>query len=228
MTSIITATTPSTSTTASAAPSGGTGDLGQQDFLTLMTTQLRNQDPFQPMKNGEFLAQMAQFSTVSGLDKVNQTLGSIGSQIDAMRLSGASALMGRQVLVPGGTVRAAAGGIRGTADLSQRAASVTVSYTDAATGALLRQQDLGPQPSGLMDWSWTDLPQDMVANRAAVRVDVRAQAADGTDITVNPSVYARVTGVDIPGDGTPFNLQVEDFGVLSSLEITSVRSASGV
>ena len=41
--------------------------LGQEDFLKLMTTQLQNQDPFAPMENGEFIAQMAQFSTVTGI-----------------------------------------------------------------------------------------------------------------------------------------------------------------
>ena len=48
--------------------------LGQEDFLKLMTTQLQNQDPFAPMENGEFIAQMAQFSTVTGITEMGQTL----------------------------------------------------------------------------------------------------------------------------------------------------------
>ena len=48
--------------------------LGQEDFLKLMTTQLQNQDPFAPMENGDFIAQMAQFSTVTGITDMSETL----------------------------------------------------------------------------------------------------------------------------------------------------------
>ena len=60
---------------------GAKQTLGQEDFLKLMTTQLQNQDPFAPMENGDFIAQMAQFSTVSGIKDVNRhlSLGSLGS-----------------------------------------------------------------------------------------------------------------------------------------------------
>ena len=51
--------------------------LGQSDFLKLMTTQLQNQDPFAPMDNGDFIAQMAQFSTVTGIQEMNGSLGKI-------------------------------------------------------------------------------------------------------------------------------------------------------
>lgn len=57
----------------------GSRDLGQQDFLTLLTAQLKNQDPLNPMENAEFLSQMAQFSTVSGIERINQTLSGFGS-----------------------------------------------------------------------------------------------------------------------------------------------------
>ena len=52
-------------------------ELGQDEFLKLMTTQLQNQDPFAPMDNGDFIAQMAQFSSVSGINQLNDTMGSM-------------------------------------------------------------------------------------------------------------------------------------------------------
>ena len=59
----------------------GQGELAQEDFLELMITQFRNQDPFQPMENGDFLAQIAQFSTVSGIEELNASFSGLSSSI---------------------------------------------------------------------------------------------------------------------------------------------------
>ena len=75
--------------------------LGQEDFLKLMTTQLQNQDPFAPMENGEFIAQMAQFSTVTGITEMGETLKGLGDKLDEFRIATASDLLGNSVLVPG-------------------------------------------------------------------------------------------------------------------------------
>ena len=65
--------------------SNGKDTLGQKDFLTLMTTQLQNQDPFAPMENAEFIAQMAQFSTVTGITEISETLKSMTDQMGQFR-----------------------------------------------------------------------------------------------------------------------------------------------
>ena len=70
-----------------------TSVLGQEDFLTLMTTQLMNQDPLQPMENGEFLAQMAQFSTVNGITEMNQSIQGMSENFSAQRLMQAGGLI---------------------------------------------------------------------------------------------------------------------------------------
>ena len=74
--------------------------LGQDDFLKLMTTQLQNQDPFSPMENGDFIAQMAQFSTVTGIDQVNESLQGLSNQYAQGRIATAVNLLGHSVLVP--------------------------------------------------------------------------------------------------------------------------------
>jgi len=79
--------------------------LGQSDFLKLMTTQLQNQDPFAPMDNGDFIAQMAQFSTVTGIQEVNTSIGKLVEEFDQARIATASNLLGHSVLVPGSTGR---------------------------------------------------------------------------------------------------------------------------
>ena len=195
-------------------------DLGQKDFLTLMSAQLRNQDPFAPMENGAFLAQMAQFSTVSGLETINQTLAGIGEQIGGNRIATASSLMGQHVLVPGTTARPdATGAIHGVADLPQAAGAVTVIYSHAATGDELYRQEMGAQPAGLMGFDWSDLPDSLVQSRDAVRVTVLTDSPE----PAAPFVYARVVGVQLPQPREDLTLDVADYGLRTTLETTSIR-----
>lgn len=199
--------------------------LNQQDFLKLLTTQLQNQDPFAPMENGEFLGQMAQFSTVSGIQQINDTLGAMssGGGIGANRIATASSLLGHQVLLPGTQARADENGeIHGMVDLPQDAENVRVTFRDNATGAVLHELDLGAQPAGLLGFSWPDLPAHLRDSRTPVRVSVQTLAG-GAEGSIGPSVYARVTGVEMPAGSDEINLRVEDYGLMNSLEITALR-----
>ena len=80
---------------------GNKNTLGQEDFLKLMTAQLQNQDPFAPMDNGDFIAQMAQFSTVTGITEINNNLTNLGSKLEPNRVATAAQFLGHSVLVPG-------------------------------------------------------------------------------------------------------------------------------
>jgi flagellar basal-body rod modification protein FlgD len=84
--------------------------LGQSDFLKLMTTQLQNQDPFAPMDNGDFIAQMAQFSTVTGIQEINNSIGRLVEEFDQARIATASNLLGHsswcQAILANQTMRA--------------------------------------------------------------------------------------------------------------------------
>ena len=70
-----------------------------------MTTQLQNQDPFAPMENGDFIAQMAQFSTVTGITEMGNEMKAINDKLDSFRIATASQYLGHSVLVPGNMVR---------------------------------------------------------------------------------------------------------------------------
>ena len=73
-----------------AKKSASKDNLGQEDFLKLMTTQLQNQDPFAPMENAEFIGQMAQFSTVTGITEINNNLTNLGSKLEPNRVATAA------------------------------------------------------------------------------------------------------------------------------------------
>lgn len=198
-------------------------DLGQKDFLTLMTTQLQNQDPFAPMQNGEFLAQMAQFSTVAGLDTINETLQSFGAQMGGDRVSRAATMIGRQILVTGTTARPdTRGEIHGKISLDTPAEALSVTFSDASTGQPLHTMDLGPQRAGPVSFAWTDLPASLRESNSAVKLAVNAQQ-NGQSRVLTPSVYAEVTGVELPETGDVFDLTVQDYGIRNSLEISALR-----
>jgi flagellar basal-body rod modification protein FlgD len=201
-----------------------TNSLGQQDFLTLLTAQLKNQDPLKPLENTEFLGQMAQFSTVAGVDRLNETLGGYGAGLRDMRIAMASNMLGHSVLVPGPVARPdAEGAIRGAVDLPEAVDSLVVTYADARTGAILHAQTLGAQPAGLTGFEWADLPPALVADRTAVRVSLSARGAEGGAQALDPKVYARVLSASAGAQADDVTLQVEGFGALNTLEIESFR-----
>jgi flagellar basal-body rod modification protein FlgD len=208
---------------ATAATAKGNETLGQKDFLTLLTAQLRNQDPLKPLENTEFLGQMAQFSTVAGIDRLNQTLTGQGGSLRDARMTMASGMLGHSVLVQTPVARPDAGGaLHGAVDLDAPAQALIVTYADAKTGALLHSQTLGAQGGGRVSFGWDDLPPDLAANRALLRVSVTA-AAEGSSRSLEPMLFSRVQSVTAAAGTEDVMLQVEDFGLLSTLEIEAFR-----
>lgn len=197
--------------------------LGQKDFLTLLTAQLQNQDPFAPMENGDFLGQMAQFSTVSGIEGLNDSIKALGDRMSGDRLSRASSMIGKGVLVEGSTVRADdEGAIHGAVDLPDRASDVRVRFLDPASGVMVHEMKLGPQPAGKATFAWADVPDEIASSRSSLRVSIEADLPTGTR-ALGASVYARVTGVEMPPGTDDITVRAEDYGLLSSLEITALR-----
>ena len=136
--------------------------LGQAEFLELMTAQLKFQDPLEPMENGDFLGQMAQFGTVSGINELNSAFTSMSTSFQENQALQASTLVGRKVLVPSDTAYLADGkNISGSIDLKQPANQVTISITDSA-GQLIHRQELGLQQTGLVDFNWDECQTDLV------------------------------------------------------------------
>ncbi len=210
--------------TTEANSTGTDAALNQADFLTLMTAQLKNQDPLAPMENGEFLAQMAQFSTVAGIDRVNNTLSGLSGGMRDFRMATATNLLGHQVLVPGNLARPDAdGAVHGVVDLPDDAESVIVTYSDPVTGEILHSETQGQQSAGLMGFSWTDLPAGYAETRQAVRVGVTVVGENGTQ-EIGPSVYARVLSARAGAAGSDdITLQIEDYGALNALEVEAFR-----
>ena len=144
------------------APNKRKNSLGQEDFLKLMTTQLQNQDPFAPMENGEFIAQMAQFSTVTGITEMGQTLKGLSDKLNEFRIATASDLLGNSVLVPGNLVRPnKEGEIHGIIDLPSASSETSVSFFDSS-GELVHSAELGAHGRGLVGFEWLNIPKEIL------------------------------------------------------------------
>jgi len=187
--------------------------LGQSDFLKLMTTQLQNQDPFAPMDNGDFIAQMAQFSTVTGIGEVNSSLEKLVDKFEQGRIATAANLLGHSVLVPGSISRPDENGeLHGVLDLPQASSMAKIVISDADTGEELNVMDLGPQAAGLVGFSWKNIPEEIQNSNRRIQINATINFGDGPQ-ELNPSVYARVLSASVgSGDSENVLIDVEDFG----------------
>lgn len=125
----------------------------QDRFLLMLTTQLKNQDPLNPMDNAQITSQMAQLSTVTGIDKLNETLQALSDSMAMGQSVSATSMIGHGVLVPGATLNLANGQAIGGMDLAQPADSVSVTIQDAA-GNIVRTLQLGAQDAGVLPFTW--------------------------------------------------------------------------
>ena len=198
--------------------------LGQEDFLKLMTTQLQNQDPFAPMENAEFIAQMAQFSTVTGITEMGESLKGLASQLKEFRIATASSLLGSSVMVPGNIARPDSNGeIHGMIDLPSTSTMTQLTFSDE-TGTPIHSMDLGPSQAGLVGFSWEDIPEDVLAGNSPLRVDVYADFGNGME-SLTPSVFAEVFSASVGDEATGVMLDVRDYGQVRAADVLRFRSA---
>jgi len=125
----------------------------QDRFLKLLVTQMKNQDPLNPMDNAQVTSQMAQLSTVEGIDKLNATLQALSDSMMSNQSLQAASMIGHGVMVPGSGVDLANGLGYGSIDLAQSVDRLDISIYDQA-GVLVRNFNLGAQPVGVANWQW--------------------------------------------------------------------------
>lgn len=129
-------------------------ELGKNEFLELLVAQLNNQDPMSPQENGEFIAQLAQFSTVEGIEKMNSSIDTMVSSFQSSQALQASSLVGRTVVIP--TDQAMIdpqAGFTGQLALPQASGAVTVNVYDDA-GSVVSTINLGAQGAGINEFAW--------------------------------------------------------------------------
>jgi flagellar basal-body rod modification protein FlgD len=127
--------------------------LGQAEFLELMIAQLKNQDPFKAMDPSQFLGQLAQFGTVSGISEMKEAFGTLSDAMRSSQVLDGATMVGREVLLPSDEVLLQAEGtVKGAIDVPTGTNALQVNIRDA-NGTLVRSLPL-PTTSGLQEFSW--------------------------------------------------------------------------
>ena len=203
------------------APKETKDQLGQDDFLKLMTTQLQNQDPFAPVDNADFIAQMAQFSTVTGITSKDQSIKSISDQLSEMRIASTTQLMGHSVLVPGKYARPDKEGIiSGVVDLPETAGNLNIIFENS-DGQVLHQDALGMQKAGLVGFEWKDLPEEIKSSNSPITI--RAFTGNVGDTgELSTQVFASVSGTSKTDTGVM--LEVEDYGTIDPSQVVRFKN----
>jgi flagellar basal-body rod modification protein FlgD len=205
--------------TPTVAPAGSGQALGQADFLKLMTAQMQNQDPFNPVDNTQMVAQMAQFSSLSGISEMNSTLKSIADKLTGTSANDALAYVGKTVLTAGDTAFGrTSGGIAGAVDVDSAASDLKVTIQDQS-GNVLKTLDLGAQTKGTVNFDW-DGKTEAGADAGAGPFKVVSTAnANGATVATHTLVWAPVTSVSMPSSGSPV-LNVAGIG---NVDLSAVR-----
>jgi flagellar basal-body rod modification protein FlgD len=210
------------STTSKTSGTTATGTNSASDlqgsFLTLLVAQLKNQDPTNPLQNNELTTQLAQISTVSGIEKLNTTLGSISGQLDNNQSLQASTLIGHGVMIPGQTVLVG----KGTStpfgvELTQTADKVTAIVSDK-NGTPVRTIELGGLKAGVHTFNWDGKMTDgSVAPDNSYTVSIAASSGT-TQLVAQPLQFALVQGVTRGDKGSTL-----DLGTYGSTTLDEVR-----
>lgn len=183
-------------------PQGNANTLGQEDFLRLMITQLSNQDPFQPMENGDFLGQMAQFSTVSGINELNESFSAASSALTSNQALQAASLVGREMLVPSESIHFnGTDPARGALSVPSGATGASVSIFNEA-GEVVAQFPASIDPAlGRADFSWDGLgPDGEPLPAGTYRIEAHAQTSSDSESLV-PLVWGQIDSVSLAGPG---------------------------
>lgn len=199
----------------------GGKELGQQDFLALMIQQLRNQDPLKPMENGEFIGQMAQFSTVSGIADMTKSIAGLATAFNSGQALQAASMVGRTVLTEGNAgnfdgSHAVSGGV----DLPYATPMAVVRVYNSA-GEPVRELPLGNQEAGLSNFSWDGTMANGQPAPAGRYRFTAAIESGNTATALTTYVASKVESVTLSGDGSGAQIRT-DGG--ASLALSAVKA----
>ena len=199
----------------------GSAGMGQKDFLTLFTTQLKNQDPLDPVKNEAFVAQLAQFSQLEATTGMATSLSDFVSSQAGQQITTSANLIGKKVSVPDGPAQWTSGmPVEGIVNLPGGADGVKFEVFNDK-GVLVNTQVLGAQTVGDLKWAWNG--QDDTGNalpEGTYRFKATA-VSKGKTTTPSVSTMAPVIGISQAPDKTMF-LQVQGGKTIKLADVTRI------
>ena len=215
----------STPTTTSATTSKEkSSTLTQEDFLSLLTTQLAYQDPTKPVDNAQMVSQMAQISTVDGITSLNSSVSNLSTVVTSSQALMASSLVGQKVLLPTSTGYITGGsGMSGVVATGEGASDLTITVKNSS-GAVVYQTNVSGDQTGNVPFNWDGkdskgnaLPEGKYTVSATGLVDGKSQALSGL-------VYGKVNSVTLGSSSTTTALNINGLGSVKLSNILEVSS----
>ena len=208
---------------AASAPQTAAGtaatNAAQDRFLKLLVTQLKNQDPLNPMDNAQVTSQMAQISTVNGIEQLNATLQSLATSYNLGQSLQATAMIGHGVFVPGSKMQLAGGAAQFGINLPQAADAVTVTIRDGS-GQVVHKVELGAQAAGVLGFQWDGLTDSGATAAPGSYSFAVAAAQAGKSIDATTLALGTVSGVTQGANGAA--LKVNGLGTVALSDVKQV------
>ncbi len=194
--------------TAAEESNANNSQLGLEDFMNLLITELTHQDPTKPMENTELATQISQFATVSGIDDLNTSFDDFASSMIAEQSIQASSLVGHEVMIESYLgVLPSGGSLTGGVYMPSAGTNVKVQISDK-TGVLVREISLGQKDQGIARFSWDGLTDSGDYADPGQYTITATATIDEADQGLTTTVYANVDSVSIGGsNGALVNLE---------------------
>jgi len=195
----------STPTSSSTAGSAAGVKATKDDFLKLLVTQMKYQDPMNPMDSAQMTSQIAQLNTVEGINQLNATVTSLQASMMASQSMQSASLIGKTILADGNSINL----LNGTANLSMRlegpAESVVVDVMNAS-GRIIKTTDLGANAAGIKSFTWDGSTNEgSTAPNGQYTFQVNAKKLNQA-VAVTPLTQATVSGVELTSAGPQLSL----------------------
>lgn len=223
MTSAISNTTSTPAAKASGAPGANSAEDIQNQFISMLLAQVKAQDPLNPMDNAQMTSQMAQMSTVSGIEKLNATISSMSSSLLANQISQASALLGKTVVADGNAFSTTSGsapiGWEVPEDVAKEADKLTVEVIDS-NGKAVYTKSTNKVEAGVFGDTVSNLPNGKYS------LVIKAYNADGDQIggTIG-FVRTNVVALTPSPDGASYDINLANGSSVSLSQIRQVQAA---
>jgi flagellar basal-body rod modification protein FlgD len=196
-------------------------NLGIDEFLTLMTTQLKNQDPMKPLDGTAFIAQLAQFGAVSGIQEMQTSMETLAASLRSTQALNGASLVGREILAPSDSISHTEGvSVSGEVEVPEGIATIDIRITDAA-GEVVRQMTV-PATNNMAGFTWDGLRNNGVA-AASGDYEIEAIGRVGAESeSLSVLMSGRVSSVSIDANGAGLTLNTAALGPVSMAAVRRV------
>lgn len=209
---------------AAAANSSGLDDQGisatQDRFLKLLVAQIRNQDPLNPLQNSEVTSQLAQLSTVTGINKLSELVSGLSASFAEAQSLQAASIIGRGVIVPGNSLELSNGKAAAAVDLPRAVDQLSILIRNGA-GATVHTANLGAQNSGLVQFEWDGKDDNGNAvTPGKYTYEVQGSAAGQPISGIEKLTHGLVNSVTLGAQGAQLN--VDGLGAIRLSQVKQI------